>query len=276
MQELRQAQQRLEAALAAGDLEAARAAGRALTARCSELGDASGALAHAGRLADLGLQAAATVHELRQPLAGIKAVAQLVAGSAADPGLVIERATAIERYAEMMEALCDRLRAYARAEPVGHGAGDVNAAVRAALDLLKQLLRKPPVAVETALADSLPQVALDSVGVQQIVVNLVRNARDAVAERQGRIRVATRAVGQEVEVTVSDDGPGVPPEIRERLFTPFASAKASGSGLGLWLSRRLAVEAGGSLELETDDGEGCDGRPAGATFVLRLLRAREA
>jgi two-component system C4-dicarboxylate transport sensor histidine kinase DctB len=269
MHELRQAQERLETALAAGDLEAARAAGRALTARCSELGDAGGSLAHAGRLADLGLLAAATVHELRQPLAGIKAIAQLVAGSANDPGLVIERAAAIERYAEMMEALCDRLRAYARAEPVGHGAGDVNAAVRAALDLLKQLLRKPPVAVETALEASLPPVGLDTVGVQQIVVNLVRNARDAVAERQGHVRITTRVVEEAVEVTVADDGPGVPAEIRERLFTPFATGNATGSGLGLWLSRRLAVEAGGALYLlDADAGAG------GATFRLRLPLAQ--
>jgi two-component system C4-dicarboxylate transport sensor histidine kinase DctB len=265
MRELRQAQERLEAALAAGDLPAARDAGRALTERCSELGQAGGDLAHAGRLADLGLQAAATVHELRQPLAGIKAIAQLLAGSAHDPGLVIERAASIERYAEMMEALCDRLRAYARAEPFGHGAGDVNAAVRAALELLKQLLRKPPVTVDAELAAHLPPVALDTVGVQQIVVNLVRNARDAVAERQGHVRVVTRLLEQAVEVTVADDGPGVPAEIRERLFTPFATGKATGSGLGLWLSRRLAVEANGTLELLDADG--------GATFRLRLPHA---
>jgi signal transduction histidine kinase len=288
MHELRQAQERLESALAAGDLAEAKEAGRALAERCSELSDADGLLAHAGRLADLGLQAAATVHELRQPLAGIKAIAQLVAGSADDPGLVIERAGAIERYAETMEALCDRLRAYARSEPIEHGAGDVNAAVRAALDLLKQFLRKPPVSIEASLADSLPQVSLDSVGIQQIVVNLVRNARDAVAERQGHVRIVTLAVDQAVEITVSDDGPGVPPAVQERLFTPFASTKPAGSGLGLWLSRRLAVKAGGSLDLlsgkATTAGKGAKGGKAakageraggGATFRLRLPLARE-
>jgi two-component system, NtrC family, C4-dicarboxylate transport sensor histidine kinase DctB len=266
MRELKAAQERLESALAAGDLDAARAACSAVVALSAEPRDAQ-AMAHAGRLADLGLQAAATVHELRQPLAGIKAIAQLVATSANDPGLVIERASTIERYAEMMEALCDRLRAYARAEPIRGSRGDVTAAVRAALDLLKQLLRKPPIAVETELAPSLPPVALDSVGVQQILVNLVRNAREAVAERQGHVRITTRPLEDGVEVTVADDGPGVPAEVRERLFTPFATGKSSGSGLGLWLSRRLAVDAGGSLEL-------VDGAP-GATFRLVLPAARE-
>jgi C4-dicarboxylate-specific signal transduction histidine kinase len=268
MRELTQAQQRLAAALAAGDLETARAAGAELAARCAELGEAEQALAHTGRLADLGLQAAATVHELRQPLAGIKAIAQLVATSATDPGLVIERAGAIERYAEMMEALCDRLRAYARSEPVRASAGDVAVAVRAALDLLKQLLRKPPVSVETDLAPSLPPVALDSVGVQQVLINLVRNAREAVAEREGHIRIAARPAADGVEVTVADDGPGVPAEVRARLFTPFATGTATGSGLGLWLSRRLATDAGGSLELVD--------APGGATFRLRLPFARQA
>lgn len=270
MRDLTEAQERLVTALAADDLEAAKAAGAALVAGCAELGDAEKALAHTGRLADLGLQAAATVHELRQPLAGIKAIAQLVATSANDPGLVIERASAIERYAEMMEALCDRLRAYARSEPARCGSGDVTAAVRAALDLLKQLLRKPPISVETDLAPALPPVTLDSVGVQQVLVNLVRNAREAVAERQGHVRIVARAVAQAVEVTVADDGPGVPAEVRARLFTPFASGNSTGSGLGLWLSRRLAVDAGGSLDLvdATQDA-------GGATFRLVLPRAQE-
>ena len=127
-----------------------------------------------------------------------------------------------------------------------------------------------PIDVETDLAPSLPPVALDSVGLQQIVLNLVRNAREAVAERQGHIRIATRAVEQGVEITVADDGPGVPAEIRERLFTPFASGKATGSGLGLWLSRRLATRVGGSLDLIDNEGS-----TEGATFRLRLPLARE-
>jgi signal transduction histidine kinase len=73
-----------------------------------------------------------------------------------------------------------------------------------------------------------------------------------------------------VEVTVADDGPGVPAEVRARLFTPFASGNSTGSGLGLWLSRRLAVDAGGSLDLvdATQDA-------GGATFRLVLPRAQE-
>jgi C4-dicarboxylate-specific signal transduction histidine kinase len=265
MRQIAEVHGRLEAALAAGDLEAARAAGRELAAQCLELAASGGALAHEGRLADLGLRSAATVHELRQPLAGIKAVAQLIASGAANPTSVVEKATAIERYAEMMEALCDRLRSYARAEPVRRVAGDVNAAVTAALDLLKQSLRESPLVVEHDLAAGLPLVTLDLVGLQQVLVNLLRNSRDAAAAPAGHVWIATRVAGDAVEVEVRDDGPGVPAEIRPHLFEPFATSKAGGSGLGLWLSRRLAEEVGGSLEYV----EG----PAGAAFRLTLPRA---
>jgi C4-dicarboxylate-specific signal transduction histidine kinase len=247
MQELTELTVRLDAALTAGDPDAIRAAAGAITGRARAVEES---LVHAGRLVDLGLQAASMVHELRQPLSGVKAFAQLIERCPDGPAAVAEKAAAIVRHAEVMESICARLRAYARSESPRRQPADVNAAVDAALGMLRFDLRKSPVMVETELAPHLPRAVADAVELQQILVNLIRNAREAVGEQPGHIRIATGAAAEAVTVTVEDSGPGVPPELQARLFQPFATAgKAGGLGLGLYLSRRLAEEVGGTLAL---------------------------
>ncbi|HEY3351966.1 MAG TPA: ATP-binding protein [Polyangia bacterium] len=272
MLELKRAQERLEAALTAGDPEAVRTAARDLLERSRTTAltaapppEAPLGLGHASRLVDLGLQAASMVHELRQPLSGIKAFAQLIERSPDGSRAVTEKAAAIVRHAEAMEAICARLRSYARGEPPHRRPGDVNAAVASALEMLRFDLRKTSITVETVLAPDLPAVAADPIEIQQVLVNLVRNARDALGNRPGRVRIATAADDAAVTATVTDDGPGVPAEMRTRLFQPFATGgKEGGLGLGLFLSRQLAEAAGGALELLDGD--------RGAAFRLRLPR----
>jgi signal transduction histidine kinase len=100
-----------------------------------------------------------------------------------------------------------------------------------------------------------------------VVLNLVLNALDATP-RGGRVRLALRAAGGEAELRVEDEGPGVAPELRERVFEPFFSTKPDApGGLGLAISRRIAEEAGGALRLEDAPG-------GGSCFALRLPLAR--
>jgi len=113
----------------------------------------------------------------------------------------------------------------------------------------------------------LPLVTADPIELQQILVNLIRNARDALAGRPGHVRIVTGQGEGRVEVTVTDDGPGVPPDQRARLFDPFVSHREGGVGLGLYVSRRLAEEAGGTLELVAST--------SGAAFRLRVPPAPE-
>jgi len=110
----------------------------------------------------------------------------------------------------------------------------------------------------------LPRLALDPVQIQQVVVNLVRNALQAVDGRDaGEVRIATVCRSRSVTIEVADDGPGVAPEARARLFRPVTSTKPEGLGLGLAISRAIARAHGGDLEFEP--GSGC-----GAIFTLRL------
>ncbi len=116
------------------------------------------------------------------------------------------------------------------------------------------------------LAAELPAVSADRDQLTQVLLNLVQNAEQALAGRGGAVTVRTRADGGAVLLEVADDGPGVPPEHRERIFEPYFTTKEAGTGLGLAIARRIAEEHGGALELECPSA-------GGAIFRLRLPAA---
>ncbi len=145
--------------------------------------------------------------------------------------------------------------------PGGRGA-------RACLESAVLLLRhRIPEGVEIDIAAGEESAPLrDPVRAEQIVTNLLANALDAVPARGGRIALSCETTGESHRIRVEDHGPGIPPAMRGRLFTPFSTSRASGTGLGLFLARRMAEELGGSLTLE-------EGSP-GAAFLLVLPGAR--
>jgi signal transduction histidine kinase len=114
------------------------------------------------------------------------------------------------------------------------------------------------------LQADLPPLPLDQLGVEQLLLNLVRNARDAVyGKSAGRITVSTHMANGHVELRVSDNGPGVALLDRKRLFEPFYSTKSDGTGMGLSIVQRVAKNHRGSVRVE----QSADG---GATFIVRL------
>ncbi len=202
-------------------------------------------------------------HELRQPLTGISTSAQLLLESHAEDPAVCARAATIVRQAQRIQLIVERAR---RQGPPRSGArGDLNQAVEAAWSLLETEAAKQSAALERNLSPKVPPVSADQIALEQIFGNLLGNALEAVAGGNGRIRVSTAQVEGGVEAIVEDDGPGVPAELRARLFSPFSTGRESGTGLGLYISRSLAEEAGGALEL-LEEGPG-------ARFRLRLPAA---
>jgi two-component system NtrC family sensor kinase len=130
------------------------------------------------------------------------------------------------------------------------------------LEVLRVDFSDRGIAVETEWSYT-GDVSMDPARMAQVVYNVAANARDAMSQG-GRLRVATRQVGEKVELRFSDTGPGVPPDLRERIFEPFVSyGKRQGAGLGLAIARRIVREHGGEIGLDTLDDEG-------ATFVVRL------
>src|SRR5207253_2939545 len=119
------------------------------------------------------------------------------------------------------------------------------------------------------LADGLPKVVLDREQISRAVINLVANAADAIGGK-GTIRVRTSPARDEkggaVEIHVIDDGPGIPPAEREKIFTPYYTTKANGTGLGLAIVQRIVTDHGGEITVR-------EAIPKGADFVVRLRAA---
>jgi signal transduction histidine kinase/CheY-like chemotaxis protein len=218
-----------------------------------------------GRYAAAGELMAGVAHEVNNPLMAIASLAEL---RLADPGLSPELRDDLDQVraqARRAAKLLSGLLRFVRPSEGERTDVDLNGALGHALDLLSYRLPVEGVEVERVLAAALPAVRCDPTRMEQVFVNLVSNALDALRaiEPPKRLLVRTWAAGDRVYAAVSDNGPGVPDHVRERLFVPFVSGKDEGSGLGLYMSRQIVREADGELVYQP----GGDG---GALFVIRL------
>jgi signal transduction histidine kinase len=221
------------------------------------------------RLAAIGQMAARLAHEVKNPLGAIKGAAQLLAEPSPgvadiDPssreflGIILEE---VDRLDRVVGSVLD----YARPTKGNPAAVDVNGIVRRTVQILSSD-RDDEVALELELADELPRIRIDAEQLRQVLMNLVRNATQAMNGR-GKVVVGTRARGlapaRWVELRVTDSGPGISQKVLKNLFVPFYTTKNKGTGLGLAISQRLVQSAGGTIEVNTHEG-------AGTTFTVVL------
>src|SRR5215468_731839 len=214
---------------------------------------------------------AALAHELNQPLTALLLYLQAVERSSAKQSAgqplsqsalsILQKAI---NEAERASGIVQRMRHFVeKRDPVRHLL-DLNPLVTEAIDLTL-LASRPGTKITRTLAHDLPPVAVDAVQIQQVVVNLVRNAIDAAKDAETPdVRVATGLAEGAVLMTVEDNGPGIPAESMPDLFKAFSSSKGSGLGLGLAISRTIAQTHGGDLKVDP----GGNGR--GACFTLQL------
>ncbi|KQT82150.1 ATP-binding protein [Aurantimonas sp. Leaf443] len=225
-------------------------------------------LAQANRLSLLGQIAAGVAHEINQPLAAIRTYAEnagrFLGLGRAEPAA--ENLASIVALTGRVAAITDTLKSFSRratgpVEPVRLGE-----ALDGALSLLAGRIDGSGIAIERADPGDL-RVSASRIRLEQILVNLLQNALDALAGRPDpRIVVTVEARAETVVVTVADNGPGLSPEIERTLFMPFVTTKEKGLGLGLVICGEIAREFGGSLAL-------APGRGPGAAFALTLRRA---
>jgi two-component system C4-dicarboxylate transport sensor histidine kinase DctB len=231
-------------------------------------------LVQAAKLAVLGQLATGITHELNQPLGAIRTLA----GNALEflrrgkSESTEKNLTIITRLADQMGAIITPLKTFARKSPAVPVRVDLGRAVGNALFLLEQKLQHSAVSVQNDCSPGRSFALCDQNRLEQVLVNLIGNAADAMRDQPRRsLSIAAAPDGDgAVLLTVADTGPGLPDEIRERLFEPFFTTKPAGEGLGLGLaiSRDIVRDFGGDLEAgNTPEG--------GARFRLRLPAVRE-
>ena len=235
--------------------------------------DLQSELLHASRLSVMGQMASTMAHELNQPLTAVtnylEAGRQLLAtgaGGSERLGEIMEKAVAqAQRAGEVIR----QLRQFVSKGETERRIESLNQLVEEALALALVGARQRGVRTSLELDDALPQVLVDHVQIQQVVLNLVRNAVEAMEEMEVReLVVATRTVSDQkmAEVIVADSGPGIAPELADRLFQPFVTTKKTGMGLGLSICREIVEAHHGRLTTTP-------GSPRGTVFRMTLPTA---
>jgi signal transduction histidine kinase len=239
----------------------------------SALQKAQADLAHATRLTSLGELTASIAHEISQPLAGILSNGQaglrwlkrgppnLEAAVASLDGVVAE--------AQRVAAVIGGIRALAKKEVPQDEDLCLNLMIEETLLLLRRELEHSHIELDTDLQTAMVPVRVDRVQIQQVLINLIMNAAQAMIQSDGPVRrliVATTMNGDEVTVSIADTGPGVDLALRDRLFTAFVTNKAEGMGLGLSLCASIVDRHGGRIWADFD-------QPQGATFRFSLPRS---
>jgi signal transduction histidine kinase len=234
-------------------------------ARANErLFDLQRQLNRAQRLATLGHLTARMAHEIGTPLNSVALHLQLLARS---PGLTEQdrrRLKTIDGQIQRLVTTVQSLLASTRRTPQPPQPTDLNALVRGVTDLMAPILAGKGIGCVTALQEDLPPMLADGHQVQQVLLNLLTNAVDAMPSG-GAIRVATRREDARIVLAVADTGPGVPSGDRDRLFEPFFTTKdqQGGTGLGLAICRQIVQAHGGTITIGDTAG-------GGATFEVRL------
>ena len=206
-------------------------------------------------------------HEIKNPLTPIQLSAERLRrhfGQAPDAtrALVEECASTIITEVESLKGLVDEFSQFARMPAPRAVPTDVHGLLDGALALYDGLL--PNVRIERRYGDGLPRVSVDPEQMRRVVLNLVDNAVEAM-RRSGTLCISTEhdQANNLLRVVVADDGPGIPPAERDKLFLPYYSTKQRGSGLGLAIVRRIVAEHGGAIDV-------ADNLPRGTRFVIEL------
>ncbi|WP_113407812.1 sensor histidine kinase [Rhizobiales bacterium] len=225
-------------------------------------------LVQANRLAILGQVAAGVAHEINQPVATIRAYAEnanvFLDRQQTEP--VKENLSAIAALTERIGTITEELKAFARKGRTAPEPVDLRSVIEGAVILLRSRFAGRL----DALKIELPPTGLGVVGtrirLEQVLINLFQNALEALEGRdRAKVEVSVHETSDEVEIVVSDNGPGIPAAILESLFTPFNTSKEKGLGLGLVISKDIVVDYGGRIDVESND--------SGTRFTVHLRKA---
>lgn len=242
-------------------------------------------LARVSRLANLGEMATGLAHELNQPLSAMVTFAEAcilrVRGGETDARKLLESLNDISEQGHRAGQIIRRMREFVRRRETHRSTTRVDFLVREALGLLQTQLSKARVALRLELDEKAPEIIADTIQIEQVVVNLVQNALDAMSARppnQRGLTISTRALSRQmIEVAVQDTGCGIASENLARIGEPFFTTKPDGLGMGVAISRRIVEAHGGELWAESTEPQGAIFRftlPIGKVRTVRKRRKR--
>ena len=218
------------------------------------------------KLAAVGELVSGVAHELNNPLSGIWGLARMLKARNLDPSAE-EEVSMIYREAERSLGIVQNLLAFARPSSQDPTGISVNEAIEAALELRRHQLELSNIELEVQLQPNLPLVKADDNEIQQVALNLIGNAEQAMvaAHDGGRLLLKTMRNGSMLRFIVSDNGPGIAKQHIDRVFDPFFSTKefGHGTGLGLSICYSIVLKYGGTIRVESE-------APNGATFIIDL------
>jgi PAS domain S-box-containing protein len=254
------------------DLTERERAEAAQTRAQAELQQMRNALAHRQRVSLLGEVTASLAHEIRQPIAAARIDAKVCVRALADQRLDVqaarEAAARMVKDAMSADEIIKRTIALYKKDTTRRERVDVNAVIREMVVLLQQEAAAASISIRTELAESIPGVIADRVQLQQVFMNLMLNAIEAMKDTGGDLTVKSQRDGDELLITVSDTGVGLPTENPDQIFESFVSTKPHGTGMGLAITRSIVESHGGRLWANANTGPG-------ATFLFTLLDAGE-
>jgi len=238
--------------------------------REQELRDKQEQLVQAGKLATLGELTTGVAHELNNPLNNtglfVGNAMDLIELGAPDKGQIVrELRHAMQQVGKATEII-SHLRTFGRAAPFSREPISLRQVIERALSLMREQLRLREIEVALHLGPEEPVVVGNPIQLEQVFINLLTNARDAVADSPRKaIRISDSVGAEGVEVALTDTGPGIPPGLERRIFDPFFTTKevGKGTGLGLSITYGIVKEHGGTISVTSRPGEG-------ATFLLQL------
>lgn len=211
-------------------------------------------LRRADRLSALGELSAGMAHEIRNPLGSIKGTAEILRDGVAADDPKLEFAEILIREVDRLNRVLEDFLRFARPMPVEHGRFSLRAVVHDVLDLTRQQASRNHVEVHIALDEDV-EIPGHGEQIKQTLLNLVLNALQAMPGG-GRLEISSKKLHNEIRIKVSDNGPGIALEDRERIFNPFVTTRDGGTGLGLAITQRIVRGHDGHILLDSAPGQG--------------------
>ena len=217
------------------------------------------------KMASLGRVAAGIAHEIRNPLSGINLYLTALGGKTQGMAEVTEIVGKMQAASARIEAVIKRVLDFSRPTAPKVSLINLNQVVTNVMELSAVTLRKAGINLEASLAESLPLAHADGQLLEQVLMNLITNAVQALSEVTGekKIGLDSSLAMDRIVIRVSDSGPGIPPALREKVFDPFYTGRREGSGIGLSLCHRIVSDHGGKLTVSQS-------RWGGAMFTMEL------